>query len=253
MQSKSFAFLGVYLGWQDVRDTYSRSTLGPVWITLGLAIQVAAIGTIFGLIFGVDLEIYMVFLATSLVLWTYLVSTINEATGAFVLSERIIKQMWIPVYLPVLRVVSKNTIILFHNLAVIIGVLILFRVEPTTYLVIVLPGLLVFVGNIAWASMAVGIVSARYRDLPPIVTSFLMVSFYATPILWLPDTLPEQFRTVILTFNPFYHLIEIVRAPILGSAPTLLNWSVALVGLGFGLLLAWWMSNRLGWKIAYWL
>ena len=252
-QFRHYLNLALYLGWQDVKDTYQRSTLGPLWITLGLGIQVATIGLVFGLIFGIDLAVYFPFLAISLILWTFLVSAINESTTAYVSSQQIVKQMYVPSFFPVLRVLSKNAIIFFHNLAIILLVLIVFRINPGVGVVLFIPGLALVLVVIYAVSTVAGVVSTRYRDFPPIISSVLMVSFYLTPIIWMPSSLPEQFRAIILTFNPFYHLMELVRAPLMGGVASGLNWAAA-TGLAIGVgLFASWVSKKYSWKIVYWL
>lgn len=243
----------MYLGWQDVKDTYQRSTLGPLWVTIGLGVQIATIGFVFGLIFEADLSSYLPFLAISLVLWNFLVATINEATGAFVSSQQIVKQMYVPSFFPVLRVLSKNIFTFLHNLSIILVVLIVFRINPGIEVVLVAPGIMLVCAVVYAASTVAAVVSTRYRDFPPIISSVLMVSFYLTPVIWMPETLPEEFRTMVLTFNPFYHLMELVRAPLMGIATSALNWVVA-TGLAIALgIFANWISRKYAWKIVYWL
>jgi len=57
--------------------------------------------------------------------------------------------------------------------------------------------------------------SARFRDIPPIVASLLQLSFFATPILFKKNLLGEY--EFILQFNPFFYFLEIFRNPILGE------------------------------------
>jgi lipopolysaccharide transport system permease protein len=251
--SRHYVKLATSLGWQDVRDTYQRSTLGPLWMTIALGVQVTAIGLVFGLLFGVDLTVFFPFLAISLTLWGFMVSSVTDSTGAYVQSQQIVKQMYVPGFFPVVRVLAKNLIVFGHNLSIIVIVMAVFGIVPSVLLLLFVPGLLVVNAVIYVVSVVAAIVSARFRDVPPIISSVLMVSFYVTPIIWMPETLPEEFRNIVLTWNPFYHLMELIRAPILGSAPSVLNW-----GVGIGLfvvlgLFAWWVSRRYSWKIVYWL
>jgi ABC-type polysaccharide/polyol phosphate export systems, permease component len=94
---------------------------------------------------------------------------------------------------------------------------------------------------------------ARYHDLAQIVTSVLQVAFYLTPIIWMPSLLPDRMSATFLHLNPFYHLLEIIRAPLLGAVPSLTSWLVVLiisiVGWGFTLL----VFSRLRHRVVYWL
>ena len=241
------------LGWQDVRDTYQRSTLGPLWMTIALGVQVTAIGLVFGLLFGVDLTVFFPFLAISLTLWGFVVSSVNDSTAAYLQSQQIVKQMYVPSFFPVVRVLAKNVIVFGHNLIIIVIVAAVFGIAPNVNLLFFVPGLAVVTAVIYVVSVVAATVSARFRDVPPIISSVLMVSFYLTPIIWMPDSLPEGFRDIVLTWNPFYHLMELIRSPILGSAPSALNWG-ASVGIFVVLgLFAWWVSRKYSWKIVYWL
>ena len=250
---KHYVGLGFFLGLQDVLDTYRRSTLGPLWITFALGAQVAAIGFILGGIFLVDVEEYLPFLTVSLILWNFVVSTLNDSTNSYVHSQQMLRQIYTPSYLPTFRVLSKNLIIFGHNFSLVIFVLIFFRRAPGPEVFLSLMGLFVVVTVIYFTSTILGIAGTRYRDLSPIIGSILMVSFYLTPIIWMPDNLPEQFWDPILALNPLFHLMELVRGPVLGTVPSLTSWLVS-VGLliVFGVL-ALVMSRRYAWKIVYWL
>ena len=53
--------LWTMLGWNDIRQRYRRSTLGPFWITLSMAMFIGVLGVIYSRIFHVDVDIYLPF------------------------------------------------------------------------------------------------------------------------------------------------------------------------------------------------
>jgi ABC-type polysaccharide/polyol phosphate export permease len=218
-----------------------------------LALQIAAIGLLFGLLFEAELSEYMPFLASSLVLWNLILNSMNDSAIAYLQSERIIRQVRTPPSLPIVRVFGKNLIVFLHNSLILIVVALIFGIWPGWYLLLSLFGLLLLAGNLAWIGTIIGIVSARYRDFPPIITTALTLSFYVTPVLWQPERLPESFRQVVVTYNPLYHLMEIVRAPLFGQVPDATSWAVAVVMIAIGGTVARFVSKRFGWRIAYWL
>ena len=85
------------------------------------------------------------------------------------------------------------------------------------------------------------------------VTSVLQVIFYLTPVMWMPSLLPKRAGTFLLDLNPFYHMLEIARAPLLGQVPGTENWVVAasMAVLGWGLAIL--IFGRYKRRIAYWL
>jgi lipopolysaccharide transport system permease protein len=90
--------------------------------------------------------------------------------------------------------------------------------------------------------------------MAPIVSSLLMMIYFVTPIMWLPKTLGNgELAHILLGFNPVYHLLQIVRQPILGNVPTAENWliSIAMVIIGWiGVSLS---VRKLTGRIAFWL
>ena len=81
------------LSYNDIRVRYIRSSLGPFWITLSTIIMILMMGPLYGTIFGVSPSDYMLYLAVSFVIWTFISTTINEASLVFVSAEAFIKQI----------------------------------------------------------------------------------------------------------------------------------------------------------------
>ncbi len=114
-----------------------------------------------------------------------------------------------------------------------------------------LPGLALICLNGLWLAFLLGLVSARFRDVPQIVASVVQVAFFLTPIIWKPELLPG--RALVLDLNPFFHFVELVRAPLLGQVPGLASW-LAVLGITLGgWLVTLGMYRRYRWRIAYWL
>ena len=114
-----------------------------------------------------------------------------------------------------------------------------------------IPGLCLLALNGAFTTLYIGIVSARFRDIPQIVASFIQVVFFVTPIMWKPELLKDHAYIAVL--NPFQHLIEIVRAPLLGTLPSLTNYAVVflvtIVNIVFGIQ----FFTRYRVRISYWI
>lgn len=107
--------------------------------------------------------------------------------------------------------------------------------------------------NLSWIAIFLGVICTRYRDIPQIISSFLQVVFYLTPIMWLPSLLPSRAGAYMLDLNPFYHFIEIVRAPLLGKEPSLTNWLVSIAIAVVGWIVTLMLFGRYRRRIAYWL
>src|SRR5258708_7903487 len=99
------------IGWYDIKQRYQRTTLGPFWITISMAILTSVLGLIYGSILGVPLGSYLLYLAAGIVIWYFVSSTILEGTTVFIGAEGIIKQGAIPLSFYVYRAVWRNFIV----------------------------------------------------------------------------------------------------------------------------------------------
>ncbi len=81
----------------------------------------------------------------------------------------------------------------------------------------------------------------------------MRIAFLATPILWMPGTMGRGgVMGAFLVFNPFYHFIELVRAPLLGNPIAPLSWIVVLAITVAGFALARFFNRRFGRYIPLW-
>lgn len=249
---KRYSLVGT-LGWQDVRQRYRRSSLGPFWLTISMGVMIGTIGIVFGQIFKSPSDEFLPFLAIGLILWGFISAAITEGCTSFIAADAVIKQLPIPLAVHVFRQLWRNMIILAHNIVIFPLVLIAVGKPINMDAFLAIPGFLLLLVNLTWISLLLGVLCARYRDIPQIVSSLMQVVFYLTPIMWLPSLLPERAGTYMLTMNPFYHLLEIVRDPLLGHAPDAQNWLASLALAVVGWLVTLMLYGRYRRRIAYWL
>jgi ABC-type polysaccharide/polyol phosphate export permease len=241
------------LGWQDIRQAYRRSAVGPFWLTIGMGIQILTMGLVFGMIFKAELSDYLPFLATSIIFWGFISTSINEGCLAFISAEAMIKQLNLPHSQYVIRVVWRNIIILAHNLLILPLVLVFFWRLPSATVVALIPGAALLVLNLSWVVWLLGMLSARYRDVPPIVSSVITIAFFLTPVMWYPKLIDDNLVAhLLLGLNPFYHWLQIVRLPILEQWPTWENWALALLSAVIGWSITFTAHKKYKNMIAYW-
>jgi lipopolysaccharide transport system permease protein len=243
--------LAISLGWLDIRLRYRGSALGPFWLTLSSAVMVGSMGLIYGTLFGAVLSDYLPFLALSIILWQSAIGGLaGEACTVFLDAEQTIRSMRMPFTVQVLRCLVRNAIVLAHNLIVPIGVFAIYDAWPGFEALLALPGAALWVADGIAACFLLGSICARFRDVPPIVGSIMQIAFYITPIVWKPAQLGAHGWW--LPLNPFYTLLEVVRAPLLGSFPGVTVWGAAL---GYSILFwlaAWVLFTRARPRLAFW-
>lgn len=238
------------LGWQDIRLHYRRSILGPFWLTISMGLLVGMLSALYGVMFKVDIVRYTPFLALGFIVWTFISGVIADASRVFINAQSIITQTNLPLSIHVYRVVWRNFIILGHNALIFPVVAVLLPPPPSWTGLLAAPGLVLLYMNGIWTGLLLGLVSARFRDVPPIVESILRILFFITPVIWMPEFLPE--RIALLDWNPFFHFLEVVRAPLLGQPPALRSWLMVLGVTVGGSLLTFLMYVRYRRRLAYW-
>ena len=245
--------IGLMLGWQDIRQSYRRSVFGQLWITIGMAVTITAIGVVFGTIFGTPLQIFLPYLASGLIVWGLIAGILNEGTVGFTVAESMIKQLPLPKVVYIVRVVWRNLIVSAHNI-VILPVVILIVGAPMSWAILLWPaGIFLTVTALSGLALALAVVATRFRDLPPIVNAILTVGFYVSPVIWLKDSLANnELVSSLVSLNPLYHLLQVARLPLIGQYPTLDNWIWA-TGYGvFFWIVALFMFRRYEKRISYW-
>lgn len=245
--------IGLTLGWQDVRQSYRRSALGQLWITIGMSVTIASIGIVFGMIFGTPMQIFLPYLASGIIMWGLLSGIINDGASAFIAAEGMIKQIPLPKLAHLIRVVWRNILTTGHNI-VIFPIVLLAVGASTSWSILLFPiGVLVAVLSVSGLALILAVFSTRFRDVPPIVNSVVTVGFYVTPVIWMADNLGDnELAHVLLGLNPFYHLLQIARLPLLGQMPTLENWALALLSAGIFWLIGILIFRKFDKRIAYW-
>ena len=213
------SFPRIGLAWSlashDVVSRYRGSILGPFWITLSMGLIVLGIGFLWGELFRVSIHDFIPFVAFGIVFFGTISGTINEGCDTFVQAAGMLSQTSLPMFTFVWRTVFRNLINLGHHLVIVLAVLVNIGFWRSANYPVAALGIVLMVVNVAWLSMLVAIVSARFRDIPQIVASITQAAALMTPVFWLPDRISPEHRA-ILDLNPFYHLLQAIRAPLMG-------------------------------------
>ncbi|MFN3512985.1 MAG: ABC transporter permease [Phenylobacterium sp.] len=227
------------LAWHDVVSRYRGSILGPFWLTLSMGLMVLGIGVLYAQLFRISLREFMPFVALGIVFFGTISTIVNEGCDTFVRASGMLSQTALPMFTFVWRTVLRNLITLAHHMVIVLGVLIYFGFWREMNLPLAVMGVLFLLVNAGWMSLTAGIVSARFRDIPQIVGSVMQFALFMTPVFWRPDGL--RANHALLTLNPFYHMLEAVRAPLLGKPVAAETYAVlaamSLIGWGLAFLL----------------
>jgi homopolymeric O-antigen transport system permease protein len=246
-----------HLGWQDIKQGYRRSVIGPIWITISLAIQALGMGILYAALFNQELHYFLPYLAVGLIIWQFMAACVNEGAEVFIRNEGLIKHLPAPLSVHVFRLVWRQLLFFGHNALVWLVLILIFPRSLGWSSLLALPALAVIVLNGTWVAILIGVIATRFRDVPPVTGSIVTLMFFMTPIVWDYDQLRRaggavSERARLAELNPFLHFVEILRRPMIGESFELRHWVVALAITVVGWVAALVVLRNYRARVSYW-
>jgi ABC-type polysaccharide/polyol phosphate export permease len=241
------------LGWLDVKRRYRRTKIGPFWTSITLAIYVLTVGTVGAAIWHQNIYDYLPFLVSGMIVWTLVSSIILESCSLFVAGQSLFRNIRFDYSIFSYALVWRNFLVLLHNFVVYFLVVLLLKPSLLSITALLaIPGLALVLLNGVWVSLLFGIICLRFRDVPPLVSSVMQIAMLITPLFWPADTLTGIKRFLFVELNPLYHVVDVVRAPLIGRVPDVISYGV-VIAMTIG---GWWLTyaifSRFRKRIAYW-
>jgi ABC-type polysaccharide/polyol phosphate export permease len=242
--------LALYFAWSETKARYRRSALGPLWLVFSTIIGVVGLGFVWSALLKVDRSEFIPSLTIGLVTWQLIAGCVVEATTVFSRNAGSILNIKLPTFLLSLQLLFRHLINYGHNLIVVLIVFLIYPEHFTPMMLLALPGIVIVVVSLLATIQVLGFLGARYRDLEPLVGSFMPILFFLSPVIYQARQLGgAQF---IMEFNPLAHWIRMVRDPVLGFMP---GWDSYAVGLAIMVaiwLAALWLTSSRGHRLPYW-
>jgi len=220
---------------QDIVVRYNRSMLGILWALISPLMLAVIVGFVYGKLFNTDFKSFFPYFFSGLITWIFVSGCANAGTTAFLIAEGYIKQINLDVEIFPLRVALST---FFHYLMAIFAyyvvALFCFPEIFTRNIWLILPCMLLLL----WISSSITVIAAflntYFRDYTHLQSIVLQIVFYVTPIIYQPSMLADRGASYIFEYNPFYYMINIMRAPLLGQP---VSWDVFGITVGVGCLL----------------
>nr|WP_165164804.1 ABC transporter permease [Corynebacterium qintianiae] len=249
--------LWLQLGWQDIKQRYRRSTLGPLWITIATGVMALALGLLYSMLFQISVREFLPHVTVGFIVWGFISGCIKDGADIFIENEGLIKQLPSALSVHVYRLVWRQLLFLAHNMVIWLLLVVVFQIPLTWNTLLAVPALALLVVNGVWVTMLFGIIATRFRDVAPLLEAMVQLLFYVTPIVWTTQTLREQGgevaeRARIAELNPLYHYLEIVRGPLIGVDVPLYHWGIVGAVTVVGLLVALAVMRQWRFRVPYW-
>ena len=192
---------------KDVRGKYKNSVLGILWSFLNPLLQIAVYAIVFPLIMKSNLPNYTVFLCCGLIPWNFFSAAISRTSFTMVENGNIIKKVYFPREILPLSVVTSEAINFIISTIIILAFVLGYGMGLSKFIIFYPLVLLVQYVLLIGISFIVSSVTVYFRDLQHFIGIALQLLFYATPIVYAPGQIPEEFQW-ILKLNPMTYVIN---------------------------------------------
>lgn len=179
---------------KDLRTRYKGSVLGFLWTFINPLLQLIVYSIVFSFVMRVKMENYYMYMFVGLLPWIFFCNALQLGSISIVSNRDLIKKIYFPrLVLPIATLGSSfmnflfSLIVLFIALLVSgIGISIYFIYVPVLCLI-----LLLFASSFTFILAACNV---YLRDLEHIIAIVTMSWFYAVPILYPIEMVPNEFQ-----------------------------------------------------------
>lgn len=238
------------LAWEDLQQRYRRTLLGLVWVTLSFAAFILVKAVIFGR-FADDPDFsFAIHLTAGYLAWQFIAGVSTDGCSVFISSANWIRGLRMPLSVFVFQSVSRNAVVAVYCLAVLVAVLAWERKPFSPAMLLAAPAFAAFLVNGVWVQLLLGTLTARHRDLMPLVQTVMRIMFFLTPIIWVPSAMGRLGAYV--DWNPLLHYVEIFRQPFQEGRVDLFHWGVVGAITAGGYVVAFFVFALYRRRIIYW-
>lgn len=233
--AKRFWELTWLLATTDFKLTYLDSAFGYLWSLVRPLLLFGVLYTVFTQIirFGADIPHYAALMLFNIMLFTFFSESTTRAVGCIPGNEHIVRKTQFPRLAIPLSMVLTGFFNLCLNLVAVFVFLLATGVQPRlTWLALplVIAALALLTAGV---SILLSVLYVRFRDVAQIWSVLALAIFYASPVLYPVEFVPQGLRWLLI-INPFAPLFNGVRRLLVDpAAPSI----VSVTGSAWGIVM----------------
>ena len=223
---------------KEIKIRYKTNILGYAWSILNPLSQALIYLVAFQYILKVKIDNYVLFLVLGLFPWQWLMNSVVASSVSMVANANLVKKTIFPREYIVFAVVLNDMVHFFLSLPVLLVFLIIYRhsVHVNPWLILIFPILAVIQLFFTMGfALLVAAINVFFRDLERLVTIFLNMMFYGTPVVYAVTMIPQKLHFIIYA-NPMSMLIINYRNIFLYST---INWHYLIYSAVYSLIVFW--------------
>lgn len=230
-------YFWVHLALSDLRTKFRRSKLGILWAIINPLLLTLLLSFLMGSLFKHPLGPYALYVFSGLIVWNLLLESAVTGCYALINSEGYMKQIKHPIAIYPLRSVLVSFIVFCLGFLGLLGWAMLAKFENFNVSLISLLLAFPLYFFIACALCIItSMLNVKFRDFAQMVTLIFQVLWYLSPVFIDENVFINGHLGFLVYYNPIFHLLNLIRSPILnGVLPSATDYIYV-----FGLLAILW-------------
>ncbi len=212
---------------KEIKLKYKSAVLGYAWSVLQPVLLMLIFTFIFTFIIKIEVDKFPVFLLCALLPWFFFSFSLSGSTPSIVENASLIKKAYFPAEVIPVSVVAANLVNFLISMVLLQVFIFFFRIYPTVYTLYLFPLIGLEFFFVLGLCYMVSALHALYRDVKYLVEIILLVWFYATPVFYPIEFIPEKYR-FIFALNPLSEFVGLFRDIIIRGKPPELNGLISL-------------------------
>ncbi len=207
-----------FLAWRDLKVRYKQTVIGAAWAIIQPFFTMVVFSLFFGRLAKIPSEgvPYPIFSYTGLLPWTFFANGMTNASNSLVGSAGLISKIYFPRLLVPLAAIVTSAVDFALAFAVLIGMMLFYRIPPTWNALLLVPFLLLAFLTALGMGLWLSALNVEYRDVRHIVPFLTQLWMYATPVIY-PSSLLHGPWKLLLGLNPMTGVVEGFRWALLGT------------------------------------
>lgn len=227
---------------RDIVTLYKQTVLGPLWFFIQPIMTTVMYMVVFGGIAKIPTDgvPQPLFYLAGICVWQYFSDCLNKTSATFITNANVFGKVYFPRLVVPLATVTSNLIkfaIQFLLFMIVYGYFLCTgaHVAPNLH-ALLFPLLLLLVATL---SLGFGVIfssmTTKYRDLTFLLTFFVQLWMYATPVIYPLSTITNEKIKMVMMANPLTGVVEAFKYGLLGAGS--FSWGMLSYSACFAVLL----------------
>lgn len=198
-----------FLAWRDISVRYKQTALGIAWVMLRPLLTMIIFTLVFSKLAGLssgDVP-YPIMVFAGIIPWLFFAGILSDSGNSIVNNGGMISKIYFPRLIVPLSTAIVGLVDFLLSFGLLLFLMFLYGVLPDwrvlTIPFFVLMALVTSIGMGLW----VAALNVKYRDFRLIVAFAIQLGFYASPVGYSSNIIPEQWR-LLYSLNPMVGVID---------------------------------------------